>query len=362
VNTSTGAGTVVWQRWNGSANLIESMQIAADGTFGPVQTLSASGENSYAPQIVIDPTTGTSTVAWQFAGGTYPVIQAAQITADGAIGATQTLSSPLDQANAPAAAIDTANGTVVLVWSYGTSASVVQASQSQTSPTNSAVPTITGTAVVGQTLTTSTGTWSAWPSSSYAYAWQRCNAAGASCSTIAGAVYSTYVLQSADVKDTVEVVVTAANVAGNASATSTASGIVAPTVPPKTLLHLTFRVSPTHFRSTKYKKVKLTYSLDDAATVQLSLQRKLVAYQVKGKCLVAKPHHARKTVKRCTLYSKAKGFNLRGATGKHSEALAKVIKSRYFREKGTYRLTAVAVAPSSAYANSAPRTVVLRSQ
>ncbi len=47
-------------------------------------------------------------------------------------------------------------------------------------PVNSVLPAISGTAQVGQSLSSSTGTWSGSPTS-YAYQWSRCNSAGASC-------------------------------------------------------------------------------------------------------------------------------------------------------------------------------------
>jgi hypothetical protein len=85
-------------------------------------------------------------------------------------------------------------------------------------PANTAVPTVSGTAQQGDTLTASNGSWSGSPTS-YAYRWQDC-ASSTSCTNISGASSSTYTLQSSDVGDTIDVVVTASNASGSGSASS----------------------------------------------------------------------------------------------------------------------------------------------
>jgi hypothetical protein len=77
-------------------------------------------------------------------------------------------------------------------------------------PVNLSPPTVSGSPLVGQTLTATTGSWTGSPTS-YAYAWRRCDTSGASCATIGGASSSTYVLQAADAGSTIRVRVTATN-------------------------------------------------------------------------------------------------------------------------------------------------------
>jgi hypothetical protein len=99
-----------------------------------------------------------------------------------------------------------------------------------TAPRNTAPPTITGTAVGGQTLTAANGTWSG-TSVSYAYRWLRCDAQGNACAAIGGATRSTYVLGSPDVGNTIRVSVRGWNAFGAADATSAQTAVVAPPGP-----------------------------------------------------------------------------------------------------------------------------------
>ena len=98
-------------------------------------------------------------------------------------------------------------------------------------PVNTAAPTISGTAQPGQTLTESHGTWSNNPTG-YTYQWQRCDNAGANCTTITGANSQTYVPVAADVGHTLKVQETASNAGGSSTpATSAATNEVIPPAP-----------------------------------------------------------------------------------------------------------------------------------
>ena len=92
-------------------------------------------------------------------------------------------------------------------------------------PVNTTLPAITGSTVVGQTLTASNGSWAGNPTG-YSRQWQRCDAAGASCTDIGAATASTYVLAAADAGSTLRVIVTATNAAGSNTATSTQTPVV----------------------------------------------------------------------------------------------------------------------------------------
>jgi hypothetical protein len=101
-------------------------------------------------------------------------------------------------------------------------------------PVNTSAPSITGTKSVGQTLTSSTGTWSG-PPTSYAYQWSRADTSSGSYTDISVANTSTYDLTTDDVTKFIKVGVIATNVAGSSSQTlstaTTAISAVAPSPP-----------------------------------------------------------------------------------------------------------------------------------
>jgi hypothetical protein len=95
-----------------------------------------------------------------------------------------------------------------------------------TAPHNTAAPSISGTAQVGQTLTANNGTWTGDPAPTFADQWQRCDTAGANCAAISGATAATYTAQTADAGKTLRVSVTATNSSGSASASSAQTAVV----------------------------------------------------------------------------------------------------------------------------------------
>jgi len=98
-------------------------------------------------------------------------------------------------------------------------------------PVNTSLPSITGTKTQGQQLTAVDGSWTNSPTS-FGYQWEDCDNAGANCTSIGGAIASTYVLQGSDAGHTIRVVVTATNGVGTGSpATSPATAVVLPLPP-----------------------------------------------------------------------------------------------------------------------------------
>jgi hypothetical protein len=88
-------------------------------------------------------------------------------------------------------------------------------------PVNTVAPAVTGTAAVGQTLTTTSGTWTGAPTPTFTYQWQR------NTTNISGETSTTYIAQFADIGSTLRCVVTATNSLGAVSANSNNTGTVA---------------------------------------------------------------------------------------------------------------------------------------
>ncbi|HEV2071433.1 MAG TPA: hypothetical protein VGR26_16720, partial [Acidimicrobiales bacterium] len=108
-----------------------------------------------------------------------------------------------------------------------TSPPTAQVTAPASPPTVTAPPSISGPAEVGQSLTASDGTWSGSQPIDFAYQWRRCDVNGRNCVDIRRATSRTYKLTRDDAGSTVQVVVSATNKAGSATATSGLSTPVA---------------------------------------------------------------------------------------------------------------------------------------
>jgi hypothetical protein len=177
-------------------------------------------------------------VTWQ-ANVTSGTASKVDFSVDGANKATDTAAPYVYTLDTTTLANGTHNLTATATASDGTTAtstvgvSVSNAAPLPAAPTATVLPSISGTAQVGQLLSVSTGTWNGGPTS-YAYQWQGCDSSGAACSAIAGATASKYTTASGDQGHALRVTVTASNTGGSGSAVSAATAAVqaAPAAPP----------------------------------------------------------------------------------------------------------------------------------
>jgi hypothetical protein len=99
-------------------------------------------------------------------------------------------------------------------------------------PETTSPPTITGTPIVGKTLTGGNGLWRNSPTS-FSYQWMRCDANGNNCSRIGGGNNKTYTTVDGDVGHTLILLVTAKNGDGSQTANSHPTPVITKAVQPK---------------------------------------------------------------------------------------------------------------------------------
>jgi hypothetical protein len=97
----------------------------------------------------------------------------------------------------------------------------------QAAPSNTSLPSISGSARDGSILTADHGSWTGSPTS-FAYQWLRCDSTGGNCSPIGGANSRMYTVQTTDVGSRIRVQVTATNKDGSGQATSRPTDVVKP--------------------------------------------------------------------------------------------------------------------------------------
>ena len=87
-------------------------------------------------------------------------------------------------------------------------------SRQTVAPANSSLPTISGTAAAGSTLTANPGTWTGSAPIQYQYQWAICDDKGNACNDIAGATSQTYQVKDSDKGNAIRVRVIASNADG----------------------------------------------------------------------------------------------------------------------------------------------------
>ena len=151
----------------------------------------------------------------------------------GATGTTYALTSGDAGSTLRVGVTGSASGVTTQTATSAATAVVTSAPAPVSPPANTALPTVSGTAQVGSSLSSTTGSWSGGPTD-YAYQWKRCDTSGNACADVSGATGSSYTPVSADAGSTLRVTVAASNSGGTTLAVSAATATVAsaPSSPP----------------------------------------------------------------------------------------------------------------------------------
>jgi hypothetical protein len=110
-----GTAAVVWVRSDGSNAIVQERRIGPSGTLGPANDLSATGRDSAEAQIALGPD-GSATVVWERFDGTAFVVQSRRVDPGGSLGTTRTLSDTGRDAAEPQVSV-APDGSATVVWS-----------------------------------------------------------------------------------------------------------------------------------------------------------------------------------------------------------------------------------------------------
>jgi len=149
-------------------------------------------------------------------------------------------------------------------------------------PQSTALPVVGGTAVVGDTLTTSDGLWTGPTPIRFEYQWQACDAAGTACTNLAGDRQSFIELRTVHVGKRLRAVVTATNIDGSRSVASGASPVV---VAPKVVKQVRCVVPNVRGKSLKHAKGRIRRAHCKTGRVTRAYSRSVA----RGRVIAQKP-------------------------------------------------------------------------
>ena len=177
-----------------------------------------------------------------------------------------------------------------------TQTAVVSANAS--APSNTALPTVSGSAQQGDTLTADVGSWTNSPTS-YTFRWQRCDIDTLfGCLDIPAATGKTYTVQANDLGYRLRVEVTGRNASGRDTATSTPTRVVIPKAgivnqhPTLSIIRVTFigRAVYARFRVCDDSNKNLTIVATDSRPGKLSYTRRFTTLKAPQPCGVYTRH------------------------------------------------------------------------
>ncbi len=132
VNQATGVATAVWDRYDGTSFVLQTRQIASNGTPAALtynlSTTGISHHDASSPRVALNSTTGVASIVWLEYDGSDNIVQATLFGAPGA--GVQNLSLPGADASNIQVLADQTNGVTSVVWSRGSGVTwTIQTSQ-----------------------------------------------------------------------------------------------------------------------------------------------------------------------------------------------------------------------------------------
>jgi hypothetical protein len=124
----------VWNRSDGSKNLIQSSTSQSGGTWSTPVDLSTSGQDANSPQVSVD-STGLAIAVWNRSDGSKNLIQSSTSQSGGTWSTPVDLSTSGQSANSPQVSVDS-TGLAIAVWNRSDgSKNIIQSSTSQSGGT-----------------------------------------------------------------------------------------------------------------------------------------------------------------------------------------------------------------------------------
>ncbi|WP_281173349.1 DUF4347 domain-containing protein [Azospirillum halopraeferens] len=255
----TGATSASYTLTTSDAHKFLRVEVTADDNNGGAPTASSTRTlitNSAPVNSVVPSVSGTATVGnalsattgtWSDADGDSRTFTYQWYRASDSAGTGESMISGATSAGYTLTTADAHRFLRVVVTADDSNGGTQSASSARTqvtnsAPTNSVAPTVTGTANVGATLSATSGTWSDADGDTltYTYQWYRAdNTAGGNETAISGATNSSYTLTQADQSKYVRVVVTANDSNGSSTQTATSTRMQALDATPPTITGVT---------------------------------------------------------------------------------------------------------------------------
>ena len=128
--SATGLATAVWYWLNGGNSVVEASTAQGEGAWSTPRAVSQINNDWTAPKVTVDPT-GLATVVWTRSNGSNIIVQASRSLAGGAFAAPVDLSTAGNDASNPQVTVSD-SGLATAVWSrFNGATHVVQASTAQ---------------------------------------------------------------------------------------------------------------------------------------------------------------------------------------------------------------------------------------